>query len=248
MLAEYISDKRQDFDQSVSSAIDDAVRATSLGRDLISLLEEIGLAPTTDTPDVGNRARRESTALRRWVAGHMHNSEPRQSIELMNKLEDLKDLCGEIEKVLKSQLVKPVELVKLAVERFLRNVPPELAGVDLEIEFKSDLSNSVVIIVHQTLFRDILRNLLHNLRHAIDPSTRRVKAEFAVFRTSPSVESLVFVRVKCGTRGVTPTAIAADRSTTQRLASEAEPYGVECIPPDPQSEAPWTETWAFWSL
>jgi len=248
VLAEYISDKRQDFDQSVTSAIDDAVKATSLGRDLIVLLEDIGLPPETDPRDVGNRARREARALRRWVAGHMHNSELQESATLMNKLEDLKDLCSEIEKVLKTQLIRPVETVKLAVERFLRNVPPQLQGINLDIVFKSDLPDSATIVIHEALFREITRNLLQNLRHAIDPVTRQVKAEFGVFRKTPSPESLVYVSVKCGTRGEASTSIGAERSTTQRLLSEAEPYGVECFPPDPQSESPWTETWGFWSL
>lgn len=247
VLAEYISDYREDIDRTVTSAIDDVVRAAYLARILFSSLEEIGMLRDRVDLSAADQALTEARSLRMWVEAHMWSTERRKPRELMQKLEDLKDLCGTIEKVLKTQLVKPAEASENAVQAFKTNLPEALRESKIQLDFFNLADKDDVIIVDQALYRDIIRNLLQNLRHAIDPANKTVKAELRVFRATENHASQIQLQIDCMTKGEQFGTIRSGENTTEVLRQNAEPYGVEWTHSSNEA-AVWSETWSFWRL
>lgn len=247
-LAEYIGDTREDVDLRVIGALDDAVRATSLSRIFISSLYKLGRLSSEELIEQAEKAYKVSRELRTWVTAHMNRSESKRPRDLFSKLDDLKELCEPIQNELKVHLVDPSAQFNTFYKNFLQSPPSELSNVELNISLDDQLPKGTIIIVDRARFRDVVKNLLSNLKHAIDPETTRVSATFTLYQRTDQFGPQIGIRVKCKTSSKPTKLISIQDSTTNKLRQEAEPYGVEFNSNESDNDAPWEEKWNFWRL
>ncbi len=242
-LAEYISDEREDVDSSVRAALEKAVRASSLGKMLASVLHSAGYLRDEALPELAADAYKEARELRRWIEEHMRGIK-RTYRERQEKLEELKDLIGAIETELKALIVDPWKVLGDLHNNFMTHPPTELHNVELKVGIHNQVEGKCRIIVDQSLFQSILRNLFSNLRHSIDARMKIVEADFSLHQRS---NSQICLSVLCKTRA-SKARFATERSTTSDLLLQGELYAIEHSLHDvnkQEVELGWYETWSF---
>jgi hypoxanthine-guanine phosphoribosyltransferase len=249
-LSEYISDERQDADYKVKASLDNAVRAASLTKIFARLLQQNGQLQDEDLHKKAQLAYEEARELRRWVESHMRKNEKKAFRVLRTKLEAVTDLCADIEAELNSQLVDPIPLLREYCDSFQKEPTKSFESKKVSIKLDTDISDSTLIIIDRALFQSIIKNLFHNLRHAVDEQNNTVEAIFSVSSSLDNLKPQVHVSVFCGTRGKLFDAQSEGQSTTAKLRRSAEMYGVEhqVAEESKSSSAPWRETWSFWRL
>ena len=170
--------------------------------------------------------------------------------DFIDKVEDLKEYFQKVTGELETQIVNPIEFVTKAYDNFISNPPTDLKDITLDVQLQYDrtLSNPLVL-VDRGLFREIIHNLLTNLRHAISPHRNLVTAIIKIDLMEDLHEPYIAVGINCFTRDKKHT--YKEQRTTDRLLKEAMPYNIYNIIPDKcktHSFAPWEESWLFGRL
>jgi orotate phosphoribosyltransferase len=248
-LSRYISDRRTNIDDGVRSALDQAVRAMSLAKTMVSILKDTNNLSEESLLDDAPKAYYEARELRRIVEQHMRGVAHKEYRFFHEKLENLKDLIEKIEVELKSLiLADPGTIIERLYEDFRNDLPPELKDVTLNVSIYNELGLNTNIIISEGTFHKIVRNLFSNLRHAIDGKKNTVKAKFLLRNKKGKKGAITSVTVTCYTGKTRDPHAHLEKTTSARILEEAELYGAERVLGEKnksRAEELWTETWNF---
>jgi hypothetical protein len=239
-LSKYISDSRKDFDIIAAASIDRAVRAGRYAVIFGKLLSETGRCQESSFCPITEKADEDARSLSIKVRAHMHGTRALSTRELRDYLESVQSNFTPISDELEKQFQNLHALVEVEHHRWLEREAPSLGCETIDVEVDT---SAVTTIIDRSLIGEIVRNLFLNLRHAIDPVSRTIRARVEVVEKTNEVALL---RLRCSTSDpkVKPDEAMAN-STMVSLYNDARPYGAERRIINRQ---PWAEEWTFWRL
>jgi hypothetical protein len=244
-LSEYIADGGAQPERDILGALDTVVRVCRLGVMFLQAMADRHKLQASslivEATDAYDRARR----LSRHARSYIHGTEPFNGVGMRDELEALAAACQALCTELESQICDVPRLFLDTWQHFLKHRPNELEGIEMSVAVPDQPKASLHAICDTSLFGNIIRNMMWNLRHAVDRETGQIVAAFAIGNSADN--STVSVQLTCTTGPERRTAADAD-STLVRLRREAEAYGVEMddrVTLPVPAETKWAEAWHF---
>lgn len=236
VISQYISDRRYDESTEVVTAVDEAIAIGILGEMLADSVLSSRRPVCNEMREAASAITRTARELSTLMSRRMREKTGGDQVLVREKTEEVRTHIPPIIDELRTLYIDLRGAVAGTLSAWSSAVELD-DKVDVDIKL-SIPTTPVFVVIDRGLGRDIINNLIANLRHATDHKSMKLSARISISSNGDEVE----LSCECSTIDDPVVRVAVSDCTSEDLAMQARLFGVRRAV---IREEPWHEIWRF---